>query len=54
MNTLHYHAVGIVSTCCDLSQVREALAVLDVPYHPVDFRSEMAAFTELYLRGMQG
>ena len=53
MNTLHYHAVGIVSNCCDLSQVREALAVLNVDYQPVDFRAEMTAFTEMCLRGMQ-
>lgn len=54
MNTLHYHAVGIVSNCCDLSQVREALAVLNVTYQPVDFRAEMTAFIEMCLRGMQG
>lgn len=53
MNTLHYHAVGIVSNCCDLSQVREALAVLDVTYQPVDFRAEMTAFTKMCLRSMQ-
>lgn len=53
MNTLHYHAVGIVSNCCDLSQVREALAVLNVTHQPVDFRAEMTAFTEMCLRDMQ-
>lgn len=53
MNTLHYHAIGIVSNCCDLSQVREALAELNIPYRPVDFHAEMTKFTEMCLRGMQ-
>lgn len=50
MNALHYHAIGLLANCCTLSQVREALAELGVPYQPADFPAEMIEFTEMCLR----
>lgn len=50
MNTLHYHAIGLLANCCTLSQVREALAELGVPYKTPDFPAEMREFTEMCLQ----
>lgn len=54
MNTLHYHAIGLVTSCCDMSQVQAALAELGVPYQPIDFQAEMSEFAEMCIEHAQG
>ena len=49
MNAVTYHAVGVVTSCCAMPKVREALAQLGVERAPVDFRATMCDFIGMCL-----
>ena len=53
MNTLTFHATGLVTNCCSSPRIQAALAELGRTPHAVDFEPEMREFCEMCLEHWQ-